>query len=272
MARIEAGDLDAALVGHERAGDDEGTRLDAVADHAVRDGMELLDALDLHDRGAGAGDLGAHLVQHVREVDDLGLAGSVVDDGRAAGADGSHDEVLGGADAGELKRHRGADKAVGRIGVDVAVVGIELHPKRLETEDMHVDLARAEVAAARHGDLGATAAAQQRTHDGGRGAHLGDELVGSLPRMHLGGIDCQAVLVHDVDRGAQPLENLAHDVNVRDVRHVLENGLARGQQRCRHQLEGRVLGSRHVDPSVQGVSAFNANDIQARSLRHNADI
>ena len=52
-------------------------------------GMQLLHALDGHDGRACADDLGTHLVEHVGEVDDLGLAGSVVDNRGALCAHGS---------------------------------------------------------------------------------------------------------------------------------------------------------------------------------------
>ena len=49
----------------------------------------------------------------------------------------------------------------GRISVDVTVGGIELNAQGLKTKNVHIDLASAQVAAARHGDLTGTKAAQQ---------------------------------------------------------------------------------------------------------------
>ena len=67
-----------------------------------------LDAVDDDGRRADALDLGAHRVQEVAQVDDLGLAGRVVEHRGALGVDGGHDDVLGGADARELERDVGA--------------------------------------------------------------------------------------------------------------------------------------------------------------------
>lgn len=61
----EARNIDAALIGHEGAGDDKGAGLDAVTHHAMGNGMQLLHALDGHDGRACADDLGTHLVEHV---------------------------------------------------------------------------------------------------------------------------------------------------------------------------------------------------------------
>ena len=48
--------------------------------------------------GALAADLRAHAAQALGEVDDLGLAGGVLQHGGAAGEGGGHQHVLGGAD------------------------------------------------------------------------------------------------------------------------------------------------------------------------------
>ena len=94
----------------------------------------------------------AHLVEHRSQVDDLGLASRVVDHGLALCAHRGHNEVLGGADARKLERDRRTHQALGGIGVDISMVGIERHAQGFEAQDMHIDLARTEVAAARHRD------------------------------------------------------------------------------------------------------------------------
>ena len=81
-------------------------------------------ALDLDRRGAGAGDLGAHLDQHVGQVDDLRLAGRVVDHRGAVGQHGGHQDVLGGPDTREVQPHRRPGQPVRRAGDDVAVLGL----------------------------------------------------------------------------------------------------------------------------------------------------
>ena len=177
----KARDIDTAIVGHQRTGNDKGTGLDAVAHHAMGNGMELFHAFDSHDGRTGANNLGAHLVEHVSEIDDLGLAGGIVDNRGALCAHRGHDEVLGRTDAGELERDGGTAQTLGRISVDVTVGGIELNAQGLKTKNVHIDLASTQVAAARHGNFGAMEAAQQGSHDGGGSAHLGNELVGGLP-------------------------------------------------------------------------------------------
>ena len=103
--------------------------------------MELFHAFDSHDGRTGANNLGAHLVEHVSEIDDLGLAGGIVDNRGALCAHRGHDEILGRTDAGELERDGGTAQTLGRAGVDVAVGGIKLDAQGLETQNMHVDLA-----------------------------------------------------------------------------------------------------------------------------------
>ena len=111
-------------------------------------------------------DLRAHLVQQVREVHDLGFARRVVDHGRTLGAHGCHHEVLRRAHAREVERDRRARYAVRRGCVDVAVVDLEVHAQGLQPQYVHVNLAGADVAAARHGHHGLAKPGEQGTHHG----------------------------------------------------------------------------------------------------------
>lgn len=104
--------------------------------------MQFFHALDGHDGRTRADNLGAHLVEHVGEIDDLGLAGGIVDNRGALRAHGCHDEVLGRTDAGELERDGGTAQTLGRISVDVAVGGIELNAQGLKTR-MCISILRA---------------------------------------------------------------------------------------------------------------------------------
>ena len=262
MNGAKARNIDTAIVGHQRAGNDKGTGLDAVTHHAMGNGMQLLHALDGHDGCARTDNLGTHLVEHVGEIDDLGLAGGIIDNRGTLRAHGGHDEVLGRTDTGELERDSGTVQALGRVGVDVAVGGVEFDAQGLKTQDMHIDLASAQVAAAGHGDLGAMETAQQGSHHGSGSAHLGNELIGSLPGIDLGGIDLERVLVENINRGAHTLEHLAHHVDIGNIRHVLQRRLARRQKRCRHKFERGVLGTRNRHGTSDGVATLNADNIQ----------
>ena len=249
-----------AIVGHQRTGNDKGTGLDAVAHYAMGNRMQLFHALDGHDRRTRADNLGAHLVEHVGEIDNLGLASGIVDNRGALCAHRGHDEVLGRTDAGELERNGGTAQTLGRISVDVAVGGIELYAQGLETKNVHIDLASTQVAAAGHGYLGTMETAQQGPHHGRGSTHLGDELVGGLPRIDLRGINLERVLVENIDRSAHALEHLAHHVNIGNIGHVLQRRLARRQKRCRH--ERGVLGTRDRHGTSDGVATLNADNIQ----------
>ena len=224
--------------------------------------MQFFHALDGHDGRTRADNLGAHLVEHVGEIDDLGLAGGIVDNCGTLRAHGCHDEVLGRTDTGELERDGGTAQTLGRISVDVAVGGIELNAQGLKTKNVHIDLASTQVAAARHGDLGAMEATQQGSHHGGGSTHLGNELVGGLPRIDLRGINLERVLVENIDRSAHALEHLAHHVDIGNIGHVLQRRLARRQKRCRHEFECGVLGARNGHGASDGVATLNADNIQ----------
>ncbi len=100
-------------------------------------------------------------LRNVAERGDLGLAGRVLDDGRALGEHRRAHQVLGRADARELE-HRA--RAVQKLGVrlDVAVRDLHVRAHRLEPAQVHVDLAAPDVVAARERDPRLTAAREQR--------------------------------------------------------------------------------------------------------------
>ena len=78
-------------------------------------------------RRPDAADVGTHLDEHVAHVDDLWLAGGVVDRRRPVGEHGGRDDVLRGADAREREGDVGAVQPVGRR-VQLAVGELELAP------------------------------------------------------------------------------------------------------------------------------------------------
>ena len=106
---------------------EEGAGLDAVAAGAMPAGrVQLAHAGDGDVGRTGAGHLGAHLVEEIGEVDDLGLAGGVAYARLALGGNGGHHQVFRRAHAGKLQQHLGTVQAVGRGGLDEAVVDVEL--------------------------------------------------------------------------------------------------------------------------------------------------
>ena len=257
---------DAHGLARQGAHGEERARLDAIAHDGVGDGVKLVNALHLDDGRPGALDLGAHLVEEVGEVHDLGLARRVVDRRRALGEDGGHHEVLGGAHAREGERDRVPRQAVGSARVDVAVIDLELDAERLKAEDVHVDLARADVAAAGHGDDGAAEAGEQGAEHRRRGAHLGDEMVGGLPGVHFGRVDLELVLVHDLDPRPDVLEDLAHHVDVGDVGDVGERRHPRRHDGGGHELERRVFCSLDPHRTRDAMATLYANDVHVPSV------
>ena len=245
----------------ETANSEEGARLDAVPHHGVRDRVELPHALNLDDGRASATDISAHLIEHVGQIDDLWLTRGVVDDGGALGVDRGHHEVLGGTHARECQRDRVARDTVWRGCMDVAMPHVKLDAKLLKAEDVHVDLARADVAAARHGNDGLAKAGDERPENRRRRTHLGNQLVGRLPFIDVRCVNDQSVLVEHVNGCTQALEHLAHDVDVRDVGDVLQRGDTRRHDGCRHELERRVLCALDRDLTSYCVTALNLDDV-----------
>ena len=126
--------------------------------------------------GADAVDVGAHRDEEVAQVDDLGLAGRVVDRRGPLGVHRRHQHVLGGADAREVERDVGAVQAIGER-LEVAVAELERRAHRLEPGHVHVDRPGAEVVAAGQRQPHVPAPGEQRTEHVDRGPDPLDELV-----------------------------------------------------------------------------------------------
>ena len=146
---------------------------------AWRGGVQLVDALDLDARGAGAPDHRAHRPQHGGQVDDLGLLGRVLDDRGALGQGGGHEEVVGGGVAGVLEHHLGADQpAAVDVAPHLAVGDLEPGAHGGQPVDVEVDGPVAEVVAAGQRHVHLAAAGQEEPEDDHRGPHALHQLVG----------------------------------------------------------------------------------------------
>ena len=153
-------------------------------------------------------------------------------------------------------------KPVGRLGPQVPVVDGELDAERLEAAQVHVDLARADLAPARHGNARPSEPSDERTEHRDARPHLRDEFVGRLERIDRGRIDRDDVRVtvymavsHDM--GAKPLEHFRHDFYIRNERHVAYHAFAVSKNRRRHELERGVLRPRYVDIACKNAVPLN---------------
>ena len=185
-----------------------------------------------------------------------------MDDGRPPRAHGCHHEVLGRADALEIQNDLGANEPVGRGRVEVSVVYLELDAKRLEARDVHVELARPDLATARHGDDRASEARDERAENRDGGAHLGDELIGSPVRVEPARVYEKRVgVLPALHRRADGRKDIAHDIDIGYERHVFDARLAGRHHACRHELEYRVFGATDLHRSRNGTSAVDDNQL-----------
>ncbi len=161
-----------------------------------------------------------------------------MDDRRATSANGSHHEVLRRTHALEVQDDLGANQAIGRARMEVSVIDIELHAERLETRDVHVEFARANLASAWHCHDSATEPGNERAKNRNGSTHLGDELIRGSIRVEIARVDEKSMAVLPAsDAGANGRQNVTHNVYVRDKRHVSDARLTRRHHACRHKLE-----------------------------------
>ena len=238
--------------------EDPGAGDDPVGHGGVLDGVEPLDTLDLQGRGGDAVDAGTHRDQHLAQVDDLGLAGHVVDDGGALRHHRCHHQVLGRPDRREVEPQVGSAQAAGHLGDDLPVLDAYDGTELLQPEDVHVQAPRADRVTTGQGHARAATSGDERTEHGDRCPQASYQLVGGLvlellrhldrrpPRRRLAG-RVRVAGIGDLDGAAELAEQLAHHRDVEDVRHVVDHRAPGREQRAGHQLQRGVLGPADVD-------------------------
>ncbi len=251
----------AAGAGRQR---DEAADLDVVrAEHVVGAAQLLLPVHD-HQVGADALDARAHLHQEAGEVLHVGLAGGVVDHGRARRERGGHQSVLGGHHRGLVHEEVARVQAVRRAQVEERAVGAHLRTEGAEGIDVRVEPAAADHVAARGRHVGPAEAGEQRAGEQERGAdalgpgavHLG---VGDLVRLQR-----ERVLVAPLRLHPEPLEEMDHRLHVADARHVAQHHLLARQERGSERGQGRVLVAGGNECPRQGRSALDDELLHAR--------
>ncbi len=199
------------------------------------------------------------------KIDDLRFARGVLHGGGALGRHGGHEQVLRGAHAGEVQHDVRAGQAVRRGGLQEAVVHHELHAQGLQPHEVHVDLAGADLAAARHGDARLAEPPDERAQHGDARAHLRHQLVGGLPLVHGAGVHHERVALA-LNARVQAAQHLGHDGDIRDERHVVDGGGSTPQQGGGHELERRVLRARHGNLAGQHARALHDDDFFSHGL------
>ena len=177
--------------------------------------MQRLDAANLDHVGARAGDLRAHGVQEVRKIDDMRLLGAVFDDRHAAAEHCRKQDVHRRADGDDIKINvAAAQPALRGVGADIAAGLLDHGAHGLEALDMLVDGTDAEVAAARHGDMGVAEAAKLRADEIIRRADAADEINGRGRVAGAGAVDLKRVAAVAPDLRAHIAQDLQQQTHV----------------------------------------------------------
>ena len=122
---------------------------------------------------------------------------------------------------------------------------------------MHVNLARADLTAARHSDTGFTEAPDERPEDGNARAHLRNKFVRSLVFIDGGRVDGQRMVGAAFDIGTEMGKDFGHDLDIGNARHVVEHRLAPSENCCGDKFQRRVLRSGYADFPLEHPVARN---------------
>ena len=224
-ARIDAANGNGTA--RKRAAHEESARFNAVANRGMLARMQAgkLHAIDDDFSRAGARNASTHRIEHVRKVFDFRLASRVLDNRLALSRHGAHHGIFRGAHAGEIESDVRTVQAVGRACFDIAVVGMEMNAKRLHANHMHVDFASAQVATARHGNASLAETSHQGAENRNGCAHLRNELIRRFPCINASSVNMQRVTIA-ASAAAKSLDNLRHNHNVGNKRHVMNGAFA----------------------------------------------
>ena len=138
----------------------------------------------------------------------------------------------------------------------------------LKTVNVHVESARADVVAARQGDVDLSAASEQGAEYADGGSHPADKVIVSavLEGVGYGDLDSGRRLVVS-DLAPQPAQQFAHDLHVEDVGHFGEGGGTTSEQGCRHELEDRILRPGHSYLANQARATSHGQGLHISILR-----
>ena len=245
--------LDRHASAGNRAGQQEGGRLNPVGGHPVGRPAELIDAADRHGRTPQSLDVRAQPIKEPAEVDDFRLAGRMENRGRSAGECGGAHHV-GGSGHG---RSGGAGQIDLRpaepcgSGDDVAVADRQVRPQGGQSLKMEIDRPRADPASARQRYDRAAAPGEQGAENAEAGPHAAN--------MGVTGLERRSVARRDLDRvpvaayvHSQASEHGRKAVDVGKPRDAAEPHRGIGQQGGGHDGKRGVLRTARLDGPLQG--------------------
>ena len=219
-----------ADVGADLGGVGRNPELSAVqAGHAVDDQCVTANALYLR----------AHLHQTVAQVLHMRFGRGVANNRGTAGQDGRHNRILGAGHAGFVQQNVGASQM--RRNQSEILPVLNFRAQRREGQQVGVNAAAADLISARHGQLGAAAARQQRPRQGDRAAYDTEEVAVQLALPQVVGAQGQAVLIEPARLYTQAAQQLQHGLDVADGRHIAQNEGLIGQKRGCQQGQRRVF-------------------------------
>ena len=208
--------------------------------------------------------MGTHTREHTAELLEIRLAGSIVDGGGAFGADGSHDDVGGACDGGFVEQHVASLEAavVGLDAIEMAlgVVG-ELGAEALESDEVGVETATADLVTTGLGQEGMPEARDERTEEHDRTAQrlASTQVVVAFEvgDVDVVGAEAERAAVEMMDDDTHHAQELDEVEGVEDLGDVGDGDFLAGEEHCTKHFEGFVLGALGLDGATQAVATFD---------------
>ena len=241
VVRANAGNADGGSCGGGQG--DKAAHFDVILTHAVHATFQGLatTALDAQAVGANALHGHAHFFQHAGQLLHMGLAGGVLDDRFAHGHGSGHEGVLRGHHAGLVQEDVGAGEALGRLQHHEIAIEGNGGPQPFKDSQVGVNASPANAVAPRTAEFGATGAGQQRRRQQQAATDASRQFRIRTAGRH-NGLDGRPM--HGTvpgHLGAQGVQQLQHDFDVQDGRHIVQHHGLLGQQRGGQHGERLVL-------------------------------
>ncbi len=149
--------------------------------------------------------------------------------------------------------------------LDVTVIEVDPGAERLETLEMKIDRPGADGASARQRNPGMAETGQQGAEHQNRCPHRPYQVVWRLDTFNIGRIDLEPVtFAHDP--GADNFQQPGGRIDITQRRHIFQPMDARGEQGCKEQGQGSVLGAADLYFTLQTVPAMYYDFIHVQLL------
>ena len=142
--------------------------------------------------------------------------------------------------------------------IKIAVVVLEFDAHGFKNLQVHIDFASTDLAAARHGNTCTAETSHQGAQHRNAGAHLRHQFIRRIMTLCMLGIDGEGMAL-PFNGCSEATQNIVHNLDIGNVRDVVQRALALPQHGCGNELQRRVLCAADLN-SARNVLGFTRDN------------